>query len=452
MKRWKKILKWTAVAFGALIAILLIANAIFVGITDSRLSGQLAEIKSAGEPLSLADLARKPIPPDANAATYLRRAEADVTAIESEIEQWRTAHKDPNFWDYLYSEWDYSPSHERRPMPEEMRKAINAIYAAHPRAIPLLRQGADCPDYDAQLDYTLPPDEFIAKLMLVVSGLRNDARVLRYRSRLLLLDGEYEEAARLGLVNFKLARHAERSPLVIGYLVALTIQGMAVDSANQVLQAGPVSKEVHQLLDAELALQERMDGLPSTIKSERAFLLDTFRSFPRRNFWLGIRGYWNRQESSCLDVLKTFLTLAERQQSNDQAGKSIWKSNAANPPIAASGALASQLMPSWQAICQAIMRVQSTIRCLRVVNALQTYVAVGSSATPNLSDLGLPAATTTDPFNGQPLHLKKTPQGWVVYSVGRNERDDGGNLDMHDLDNCDFGVGPPVPVAKDDKK
>ena len=31
-----------------------------------------------------------------------------------------------------------------------------------------------------------------------------------------------------------------------------------------------------------------------------------------------------------------------------------------------------------------------------------------------------------DPFNAQPLRFKKLPRGYVIYSVGRNDVDDGG--------------------------
>ncbi len=78
MKRSRKILKWTGVAVGGLVAILLIANACFVWLTDARLERRLTAIREAGDPLSLAELAREPIPPEKNAATFLRRAEADV--------------------------------------------------------------------------------------------------------------------------------------------------------------------------------------------------------------------------------------------------------------------------------------------------------------------------------------------------------------------------------------
>ena len=61
----------------------LVANAVFVWTTDTRLERQLAEIRAAGDPLTLADLAPKPIPPEKNAATYLRRAEADVARLRT---------------------------------------------------------------------------------------------------------------------------------------------------------------------------------------------------------------------------------------------------------------------------------------------------------------------------------------------------------------------------------
>ena len=75
MKRFKKILKWTGIVLGTLVTILLIVNAVLVRITDSRLEKQLAAIREAGDPLSIAELLdAKPIPPEQNAAVYLDRA------------------------------------------------------------------------------------------------------------------------------------------------------------------------------------------------------------------------------------------------------------------------------------------------------------------------------------------------------------------------------------------
>ena len=76
-----------------------------------------------------------------------------------------------------------------------------------------------------------------------------------------------------------------------------------------------------------------------------------------------------------------------------------------------------------------------------LTGAVQARVPAGGDRPPRLDDLGLPAEATTDPFNGEPLRVKRTPQGWMVYSVGGNGVDDGGKLDGR----SDVGVGPPSP-------
>jgi hypothetical protein len=80
-------------------------------------------------------------------------------------------------------------------------------------------------------------------------------------------------------------------------------------------------------------------------------------------------------------------------------------------------------------------------RSLRVLNALQARAPAAGDSVPPLGDLGLPAETTTDPFDGKPLRVKKSPRGWTVYSVGGNGVDDGGQFARA----ADVGVGPIGP-------
>jgi hypothetical protein len=63
-----------------------------------------------------------------------------------------------------------------------------------------------------------------------------------------------------------------------------------------------------------------------------------------------------------------------------------------------------------------------------------------------LADLGLSEDGTTDPFTGQPLLMKRLPDGWVIYSVGKDLNDDGGQVD----DLTDFGLGPVPPLPSTD--
>jgi hypothetical protein len=409
------------------VAILLIANAVFVWTTDARLERQLADIKAAGDPLTLADLAPKPIPPEKNAAAYFRQATSEETALENEIEQWIEAQ--PEFGLYLAEMLQFS---KEQVIPEKMHKAMKAIYAAHPNLVPSLEKAVECPDYDAQLDYSTPPEQLTAQLLPIVQNARGITRVFAYRARLAAIDGNCDEAARMALATFKLTRHIERNPSLVSYLVALAIRSMAAEEANFALQTGPLSKELRQALDAELANQERIDGYVWAIKSGRAYEIDSFNRFPLRNFWLYSRGRWNRKESQYLDAAASYLAL---------------------PPDGRPSKPVVDDLYSLAATHSAMTKVRAMVRCLRVLNALQIHVQAGNGEAPKLIDLGLPAETTADPYltdpqtrANPPLHVKKTSRGWIVYSVGPNGQDDGGMLE--DPRNGDIGVGPPIPAVK----
>ena len=54
-------------------------------------------------------------------------------------------------------------------------------------------------------------------------------------------------------------------------------------------------------------------------------------------------------------------------------------------------------------------------------------------------DAALAGALPTDPFDGSPLRFRRLDDGLVVYSIGANGRDDGGNLGDRGLDAPDFG-------------
>ena len=433
MKRLKKILKWTGIVLGALVAIGLVANAWFVWTTDRRLERQLAAIRAAGEPLTLADLARKPIPPEQNAATYLRQAKAGVDAIYKEIwEHFKGGSK--------HIEWERFEAED--PMSAKTQKTVKAIFAAYPNVIPLLQQASACPDYDAQLDYTLSPEQCLEKWLPGVDEIRSASRVPVWRARLLVAEGNYDEALRTALILFRLTRHCTRNPAVFGYVVAATVRRIAVDSANLVLQAGPVSTEVREALDAELARQDSPDGFARVLKSERAFGLDCFRNSPFRNVWLFNRGRLNQWESKYLGIIEGFVELSGDQGSYRQAHQMIREINERVSPT--QGFPAASLFSAIEMAYNATLRTRADVRSLRLLNALQTHVPAGSDKVPKLSELGLPAETTIDPFNGEPLHVKRLPQGWLVYSVGRDLKDDGGDLEHY----RDVGVGPPHPTHR----
>jgi len=91
--------------------------------------------------------------------------------------------------------------------------------------------------------------------------------------------------------------------------------------------------------------------------------------------------------------------------------------------------------PWWQVAEQVQQATRSIARGVAVSHAARVALAVdgyrrSSGRLPGmLSELNLDRDTTLDPFSGQPLRYRVAGDGFTVYSVGDNGRDDGGALD-----------------------
>jgi hypothetical protein len=94
---------------------------------------------------------------------------------------------------------------------------------------------------------------------------------------------------------------------------------------------------------------------------------------------------------------------------------------------------------SYEACYGANARALATLRSLRILNRLQQRDSSSDQA-PALDELGLPPAALIDPFSGQNLLVRRTDRGWIVYSVGTNLQDDGGQIRCRP--ELDLGFGP----------
>jgi hypothetical protein len=418
MKHVRKFLKWAGLSAGMVIAILLIANAWFVWSTGAELATRLQELREAGEPIRLADLAFPAVPADRNADTYYRRASGDLEAIQKEL-----LASYPNTG---------QPS---SPLSPADKDRLEKLFAAYPRLVPLLGQAADAPDYDPRIDMTGSPTHILSPYLKQVQGYRGVYRVLRARAGLLISQERFDEAIAGYLVLLRLTRHWQRDPLLIGYLLTIAGKSAAMDGINDVLRSGTISPASRKALDDELAWHDSLDGLRHALRSERAYSLATIQELPIPDLWI-TRGFKNALTLGMLDLFDRQLQDAELPANQVMAGRKT-------PPTVSKwpnpyGTLVSLLETSLGPLRDGAERVRAQDRCVRIVNALQARVPAGSETVPKLADLGLPAEVTIDPFNGEALQVKKLPAGWLVYSVGSNLVDDGGKLEKV----VDVGFGP----------
>jgi hypothetical protein len=264
----------------------------------------------------------------------------------------------------------------------------------------------------------------------------------------LLSKNKHDESVQNSITLLKLSRLIENDPILVNYLTnGCVARSIAILSSNEALQSGHVSNEYRQKLENELAKINLRLAYLQALKAERVFSLTYFEEMKNTMPGFYSAMFLNREIHGCLDVLEWMIAQAEAKLP-ENASKPL-PNISPTPP--SSGPLGSQLLPSLQAAEKSADRVDAEIRVLRVINALGRRDEPDKMPLADLSDLGLPKSTITDPFSdsGKPLIVKKVDGGWLVYSVGENKVDDGGNVDDSQGAPLDIGLRPVIRTRPD---
>ncbi|NOY29725.1 MAG: hypothetical protein GXP28_05980 [Planctomycetes bacterium] len=439
MSRLKRIMKRLAIGFAILVAMLLIVNGAYSWHTGRQLEQRLAKLRAAGEPTTFAELAPKPIPPEQDAAIHLQRLAPQLKAFAKE-------HVD--FLDRTPLGKSFSERDRGEPPTSEQIAAIREILSHYPDLPQAIDEASRCEEYASQIDYTVADcaaDRCVAghcssspvldALMSSTNDRRTPGRFLRWNAIVLLTEGKQDEALKTGLVTLRLARHYDREPALVNGLIACAVRGASAHSLNLVLRSGPLSAEVRQQLDEELARHENPTRVLHVMKTERVINLSASRSLFVQAWWLP----WIERGLlvDTIDYYERLLPVIS--QPWHESHKQIHRLNAEVSYLTnVSGALIGLLTSTIEAAREAFDRATATLRCLRILNALTAFAQANGHEAEGLDDLDLPEAAKIDPFSGKPLRLKWTDDGWVVYSVFKNGTDDDGDF----KDQADWGLGP----------
>ena len=351
-------LKIAALGLGLLVGLGLISWAVTNARATARVAERIAALRAAGEPTTLADLRRKPIPPESNAMTYLDQAAPAVAAIVSAA---------------------YAVQEQAS---EEERKAV----------------GDDRPS------------------PAILTAMR--------------------DALRTCLAMLKLTRLLHHEPCIVNFLVGMAVRWESMLVTEQVLTSGPISPELQAELEAELARQDLAAAYRESLRSERALGSGCFRD-------LGVpyhfQPLFKNDHCDYLDLIAFAIATADRPLDDGHVRDEFARVSRE------AGFLTRTIVSSIEHARESRCRIETFLHALRVLNAIQAREQAGDESEPQLDKLGLPVEATLDPVNGEPLQIRRTPQGWLIYGVGANLTDDGGQLE----DDLDVGVGPSEVTPKD---
>ncbi len=438
MRISKRLVKRIAIGFGLVIGLLLVINGILAWIARHRLDQKIAELRAAGEPALLADLAPKPIASTKNAAVYLHEMALDAQKFNHE-------------WDKVFLNTPLGKqldTDEEKDLPprEEVRAAMRPILDADPSILSTLQKAASCRQYASLLDFNLPSQQFLESLLKSAnSEPRPVAWFVQSKMILMIADGKPDDAIRLGVQMLRLMRFRDQEPSLINHLVSMTMRSMIYPPINLALHGNEVSAGVRAELDAELASHDSLSPLEDGLRSERAYALQmgmeqsgSIAGFVRWPFLNWVLGEVQAEDEACR-VSKLPLDQIERR----------WDAPSHRLRFAQLEGIRGRLIdPAIEAVFNAYFRYMSLTRCLRIVNALGEYRDRTGRDAETIEQLTLPREAIIDPCTGKPLRIRKTDAGWIVYSRYRNGADDGGHY--HPEDGA-WGFGPPG-YANDSKK
>jgi hypothetical protein len=331
--------------------------------------------------------------------------------------------------------------------------AVTDILARHAATLDLLRQAADRPACRFVRDWSRPS---VDMLLPELSPLRQGARMLALAARREAADGDLRAAITDVVRLHRIATHIAAEPLLISGLVGIAIDGIAIDTLTVVLPSATPDdaaaldgKTLGNLIRGTISLQRHLLG-------EEAFGLSLFASlaegdpcFPDIETVAAATGSGFARGASFLPLtilFRSFLlpadiqayrsTMKRFQRLFDQGPTpsctaSLRGAEAIEADLAERrrGMLTAMIFPALSGVLETQAKSLARHRAAEVVLAA-TRARLTRGELPESAESLVPEfmmALPRDPFlDDGPLIVKIGDDGWVVYSVGPNGKDDGG--------------------------
>ncbi len=353
-----------------------------------RFHARAALIKRNGMPTNLKELKPAEVADEANADFFIRQAMLSIQAIELEFAK--------------------IPGVYEGEMSDEIAATLTELFAAHPELFATIERAVNCEHYVPNLDYDAKPQDFSTQSLEHVNNLRNAARVMNIRMKHLVHVGNPDEAVVIGVNGLRLCGRVKQPRLMTDLIVVLSSRGILMSALNEVLQTSNLSPESHRRIADELSSFDPQKELYATLVQERAYSLAAIAD---QGIALWIHA------NAVLDLW---------EQEIDSANHEEFQYQFHEVPDGWQTVMAMLLQPSLLSARQTVNGHVATQRCLQIVNA---WKGAGAPADATIEQLVSDKVSRRDPYTGTDLIVRVLPEGLLVYSVGFDRRDDGGQVE-----------------------
>jgi hypothetical protein len=409
---------------------------------DVALQAELEAIRAEGLPLTLAEVDKwyATPPADENAATVLQEA-FDLYAKPA-LGTRRSGGRrvDERSLLPVVGSAELPPGSE--PLPDNTKASIAEFLSQNEAALKLLHKGASMPACRYPIDLTQGFHVHLPHL----NKLRECAKLLLLEMLLRAENGQSEPAAESACSCFNLAGSLTNEPVLISQLVRFNCQMTGAKNLGRILTRVTLTDEQLARLESALTQAENMEGLTRAYVNNRCIVLHGY-DLERKEISAPVRLWPTLKELRELTWGDAYYFHACRVDARRRATSGLFELEvltsielrtacirASQRPFPEQISLAKQIESQEMSSTTFLMMPAATramlkqASCLALLRAARSALAIERYRLVNarLPDT-LPVSAPLDPFTGQPLRYKKLAKGYVVYSVGEDGEDDGGD-------------------------
>ncbi|MBM4038315.1 MAG: hypothetical protein FJ290_07365 [Planctomycetes bacterium] len=404
-------------------------------VATARLAARMKVVTDAGDPASMAELAKRypDPPPGRNAAEHLNAAFKLMEAREE---------KDGPPRAHLPVVADGQLPAPNDPLPRPMLAAIQAYLKDNAEILDLLHKAAERQECKFDLDFT----KGMGMLLPHLARLRHATRLLALEAMERIEAGKADDAGESLIAALRMGEALRREPILVSTLVRIACNSLAVAQAERWASRTKPSPAALERLEAALAAAADPKLIEGAMVGERCFGIDIYQTYilkPNRAEMLRNLGaaevpfplavnlipnaYFKMDMCYYLDVMNAYVAVARRSYPQNYLDR-----NRALEAIPARLAeryfIAGMILPALGRTFVSAQNHMARCESARVALAALRYKAKHGRLPADLAALvpGFLKAVPLDPFDGKPLRYKAGEAGLTVYALGENGKDDGG--------------------------
>ncbi len=282
---------------------------------------------------------------------------------------------------------------------------------------------------------------------------RQVARLMSLRTRVAVELGNSEMAVESIEANLALARAIEHEPTLVGQLARIAVVGVAMSDIEPALIDAKLSDAQLARLQANLQTLDIQHSLTAALVGERGVGYHEFHQFPPgpriATAAQPMAGGRLTRPADCrfyLELMQDYID-ASRQpfpksitDTKQIAARVQTVARSTNPLERMRYALSMQVVPGTEAAFAASARAQAMRDVTLAAIAAQRYRLKQGEFPADLQSLGeLLGTVPVDSYDGQPLRMIRKDGELVIYSIGQDGRDNGGQ-DPEDRNDPDIVV------------